>query len=63
VQRREPLFEELHAFAEAVRHGRAPVVSGEDGIAALAMAHQIIRSGVVSQGGTSVIELAIGAAA
>lgn len=63
VQRREPLFEELRAFAEAVRNGHQPVVSGEDGIAALAMAHQIIRSGVVSQGGSNVVELAIGAAA
>lgn len=63
VQRREPLFEELRAFAEAVRYGRAPVVSGEDGIAALAMAHQIIRSGIVSQSGASTVELAIGVAA
>lgn len=63
VQRREPLFEELRAFAEAVRDGRPPVVSGEDGIAALEMAHQIIRCGVASQGVHNMLELAVGAAA
>lgn len=46
IQRREPLVEELRAFCDAVRYGRPPVVSGEDGIAALAMAKQLVEVGM-----------------
>ncbi|MFQ3661980.1 MAG: Gfo/Idh/MocA family oxidoreductase [Chloroflexaceae bacterium] len=63
VQRREPLFEELRAFCEAVRYSHPPVVSGEDGIAALAMAHEIVRSGTISQKEANMIALTVGAAA
>ncbi|WP_447979695.1 Gfo/Idh/MocA family protein [Candidatus Nitrospira bockiana] len=38
----EPLKLELEAFVEAVARGTAPVVSGEDGAAALALAYQVL---------------------
>ncbi|ADJ13723.1 Gfo/Idh/MocA family protein [Halalkalicoccus jeotgali] len=41
VERREPLKNELSAFAEAVRTGSEPVVTGEDGLQALSLARQI----------------------
>lgn len=45
VQRREPLFEELRAFAAAVRGGAPPLVSGADGIAALELANRLVEAG------------------
>lgn len=41
VERREPLKNELSAFAEAARTGSEPVVTGEDGIRALSLAREI----------------------
>ena len=41
VERREPLKNELSAFAEAVRTRSEPVVTGEDGIRALELAREI----------------------
>lgn len=45
VQRREPLYEELKAFAHSVRTGAPPRVSGENGLAALALANELVRVG------------------
>lgn len=42
VEKDEPLMLELTAFVEAVRDGRRPVVSGEDGIRALKLAQDIV---------------------
>jgi predicted dehydrogenase len=44
VQRKEPLRAELEAFLDCVRTRRRPLVSGEDGIAALALATEVGRS-------------------
>lgn len=41
----EPLAEELRAFAAAVADGTPPVVSGEDGRAALALALALVEAG------------------
>lgn len=41
VERREPLKNELSAFAEAVRTDSEPVVTGEDGLRALSLAREI----------------------
>lgn len=40
----EPLKLELEAFLHAIASGTPPVVSGEDGAAALALAHQVLES-------------------
>ena len=40
----EPLKLELEAFLHAIVSGTPPVVSGEDGAAALALAHQVLES-------------------
>jgi predicted dehydrogenase len=40
----EPLKLELEAFLHAIASGTPPVVSGEDGAAALALAHQVLAS-------------------
>lgn len=45
VQRREPLFEELRSFCEAVRGDHPPLVCGEDGLRALALANELVREG------------------
>jgi predicted dehydrogenase len=42
VERDEPLKRELQSFVDCVRNGREPVVSGEDGLAALELAQQVI---------------------
>jgi len=42
VEKDEPLKLELSAFIEAVRDGRRPVVSGEDGIRALKLAQDVV---------------------
>jgi predicted dehydrogenase len=44
VNRRPPLQEELAAFVRCVRTGRKPLVSGKEGLAALALALQIERA-------------------
>lgn len=40
----EPLKLQLESFLHAVRSGTRPVVSGEDGAAALAVAHQVLEA-------------------
>lgn len=45
VPRHEPLKAELQDFAHAVRDNRPPLVSGEDGMYALATALAIVKSG------------------
>ncbi len=45
VQRREPLFEELHSFGAAVRGDHLPRVRGEDGLRALILANELMRQG------------------
>lgn len=49
VQRREPLYEELKGFSDAVRHGTPPRVSGENGLAALALANELVRVGTLGR--------------
>ncbi len=44
VDRREPLKEELRAFAVAVAQAQTPNVTGWDGLQALALAHKVIES-------------------
>ena len=39
----EPLKRELEDFVDAIRHRRAPHVTGEDGRRALALAHEITQ--------------------
>ena len=41
VVRAEPLERELVDFVNAVREGRCPMVSGEDGVRAVALAHRV----------------------
>jgi predicted dehydrogenase len=43
IQKDEPLRAELGDFVDAVREGRAPLVSGEDGRRALALAQRIVE--------------------
>jgi predicted dehydrogenase len=42
VERDEPLKRELQSFVDCVRNGRRPVVSGEDGLAALELAQRVV---------------------
>jgi UDP-N-acetylglucosamine 3-dehydrogenase len=49
VEKREPLYAELQSFANAVRNQCTPLVRGEDGLLALAVAHKLIESGRVSR--------------
>ncbi|MCX5772489.1 MAG: Gfo/Idh/MocA family oxidoreductase [Candidatus Hydrogenedentes bacterium] len=42
VEREEPLKRELESFVDCVRNGCRPVVSGEDGLAALELAQQVV---------------------
>jgi predicted dehydrogenase len=44
VERGEPLKNELESFIECVRQRRRPVVAGEDALAALELAHQILEN-------------------
>jgi predicted dehydrogenase len=41
VEKGEPLGLELGDFVDAIRHGRAPLVSGADGRRALALATRV----------------------
>lgn len=50
INKREPLREELEAFALAVRTGKTPPVRGEDALLALSLARTIIEIG--ANGGT-----------
>lgn len=45
VRRVEPLKAELQSFVQAVENDQSPTVSGEEGLRALLLAHEIIRSG------------------
>ncbi len=44
IQNQEPLANELTDFLDAVRTGHAPLVRGEDGLAALRVAHAALES-------------------
>ena len=44
VSNQDPLEEELRDFAEAVRTGRPPLVTGESGLEAVALAEAVIQS-------------------
>ncbi|WP_322816661.1 Gfo/Idh/MocA family oxidoreductase [Chloroflexus sp.] len=59
VPRREPLYEELRSFCEAVRYETAPPVSGEAGIAAIEIANQIVNAGLREQPAAHLIERAL----
>lgn len=39
----EPLKEELRAFVKSIQNGERPVVGGEEGLAAIQLAHDILR--------------------
>jgi predicted dehydrogenase len=45
IPRHEPLAAELTDFVHAVRDGRAPTVTGEDGLETLRLALEFVRSG------------------
>jgi len=45
IQRHEPLAAELGDFVTAVRDGRAPTVTGDDGLATLRLALDFVKSG------------------
>lgn len=45
LEKREPLQVELEHFVCCLREGRLPMVSGEDGLRALELAHKIVESG------------------
>jgi len=45
VPKKEPLRAELETFIEAVRNNSRPLVSGEDGVKALALAESLLQSG------------------
>jgi predicted dehydrogenase len=45
IEKREPLRLELEDFVGAVRDGRRPLVSGEDSLTALRVAHALVESG------------------
>lgn len=40
----EPLKLQLESFLDAVRNGKRPVISGEDGAAAVEVAHEVLRA-------------------
>jgi UDP-N-acetylglucosamine 3-dehydrogenase len=64
VDHREPLAAQLAAFAHAVTSDTAPAVSGEDGLAALALAQAVVeagRTGRVVDFGTGAVEAGTGA--
>ncbi|UCG69062.1 MAG: Gfo/Idh/MocA family oxidoreductase [Thermoplasmata archaeon] len=44
IERREPLKNELSDFLEAIEHGRNPLVSGEEGVRTLEIAHAAMLS-------------------
>ncbi len=46
ISKKEPLLAELEAFVEAIGNGSRPIVTGEDGVKALALAEQIIKAGL-----------------
>lgn len=45
VERKEPLRNEIESFLRAITEGTPPVVSGADGLAALAVVQQIVDAG------------------
>jgi UDP-N-acetylglucosamine 3-dehydrogenase len=48
IERREPLREELVSFVEAIRSDSEPLVSGADGLAAVALAQTLVEAGRTS---------------
>ncbi len=44
IERKEPLRNELADFLEAIKNNRAPLVSGEEGVRTLEIAHAAIKS-------------------
>jgi predicted dehydrogenase len=44
IDRSEPLLKEIASFVEAVRAGTEPMVTGEEGLAALRIAEEVQRS-------------------
>lgn len=49
IRRQEPLASELSDFVESVRQGRAPGVSGQEGLETLRLALEFVRSGEESR--------------
>ncbi len=47
INKKEPLHEELEAFAAAVRTHGPPPVRGESGLLALTVAQQLVESGTL----------------
>lgn len=45
IGQQEPLFAELHHFVQCIKNGQRPLVSGEDGLKALAVAKALVHSG------------------
>jgi UDP-N-acetylglucosamine 3-dehydrogenase len=45
LQRHEPLAAEINDFVSAVREGRRPLVTGEDGLETLRLALKFVQSG------------------
>jgi predicted dehydrogenase len=45
IERREPLLVELASFVEAIRTNTEPLVTGADGLAALALAQTLVEAG------------------
>jgi len=42
IEEHDALGKELECFVDSVRHGRAPVVSGEEALAAIEVAHKVV---------------------
>ena len=38
------LRDEIRAFVDCVRHGRSPIVTGEEGLSALEVAFRVVRN-------------------
>lgn len=49
IEKREPLALELAAFVQAIRTGTSPGATGQDAVAALALAEQLVESGITNR--------------
>jgi predicted dehydrogenase len=49
VERKEPLRAELESFVGAATSGREPLVTGDDGLLALKLAHRMVESGLTGE--------------
>jgi predicted dehydrogenase len=49
LRRHEPLAAELDDFVSAVRDGRQPTVTGQDGLETLYLATEFLRSGRIAE--------------